>query len=97
MEIKDILVINPGSTTTKIAVYTNQNKDVLFEETIVHDENKILSFPNVASQREYRRDMILQMLQEDGYDLSNLSAVVGRGGMVYDLAGGGYKVNKKTL
>ena len=95
MEVNDILVINPGSTTTKIAVYTNQNKDVLFEETIVHDENKILSFPNVASQREYRRDMILQMLQEDGYDLSNLSAVVGRGGMVYDLAGGGYKVNKK--
>ena len=41
--------------------------------------------------------MILQMLQEDGYDLSNLSAVVGRGGMVYDLAGGGYKVNKNSV
>lgn len=95
MEIKDILVINPGSTSTKIAVYTNRNEDVRFEENIVHDEEKILSFPNVASQRAYRKEMILNMLEEDGYDLANLSAVVGRGGMVYELEDGGYRVNEK--
>ncbi len=95
MKIRDILVINPGSTSTKIAIYANQNEDVLFEENIIHDEEIILSFPNVASQREYRREMILQMLEEDGYDLTNLSAVVGRGGMVYELAGGGYRVNER--
>lgn len=95
MEINDILVINPGSTSTKIAVYTDQNRKVLFEQNVVHDEEKILSFPNVASQRNYRKEMILNMLKEDGYDLTNLSAVVGRGGMVYELEGGGYRVNKK--
>lgn len=95
MEIKDILVINPGSTSTKIAVYTQENKKILFEENVVHDEEKILSFPNVASQRNYRKEMVLSMLKEDGYDLANLSAVVGRGGMVYELEGGGYSVNQK--
>lgn len=95
MALKDILVINPGSTSTKIAVFTNQNQNVLFEENIVHDEEIILSFPNVASQREYRKEMIMSMLETEGYDLANLSAVVGRGGMVYELAGGGYRINEK--
>lgn len=95
MALKDILVINPGSTSTKIAVFTNQNQNVLFEENIVHDEEIILSFPNVASQREYRKEMIMSMLETEGYDLANLFAVVGRGGMVYELAGGGYRINEK--
>lgn len=95
MALKDILVINPGSTSTKIAVFTNQNQNLLFEENIVHDEEIILSFSNVASQREYRKEMIMSMLETEGYDLANLSAVVGRGGMVYELAGGGYRINDK--
>ncbi|MGN0658227.1 MAG: butyrate kinase [Emergencia sp.] len=94
MEVKDILVINPGSTSTKIAVFAG-GKEVRFETNIVHDEEKINEFPNVASQRNYRKEMILDYLRQNSYDLSELSAVVGRGGMVYELSGGGYRVNEK--
>lgn len=97
MEIKDILVINPGSTSTKIAIYTNENKEKLFEADVVHDDEKINSFPNVASQKNYRKEMILEMLKEEKYDLKNLSAVVGRGGMLFGLEGGGYKINQKMF
>lgn len=94
-EIKDILVINPGSTSTKIAVYTKEAGEVLFETNIVHDEKKILSFPDVASQRDYRKETVLDYLRGQAYDLSNLSAAVGRGGMIIGLKGGGYIVNEK--
>ncbi len=94
-EIKDILVVNPGSTSTKIAVFGEEGRTLCFETNIVHDEDKILEFPSVASQRGYRKEMILDYLAEQGYDLARLSAVVGRGGMVYELSGGGYQVNEK--
>lgn len=93
--VKDILVVNPGSTSTKIAVFAGDGKTLQFETNIVHDEAKILEFPNVASQRNYRKEMILDYLAGEGYDLFNLSAVVGRGGMVYELSGGGYRVSDK--
>ncbi len=95
MEIQDILVINPGSTSTKIAVYRGKEQHRLMENNIVHDDEAINAFPNVAAQKDYRKEMILDFLQEEGYDLKNLSAVVGRGGMVYELSGGGYQVNEK--
>ena len=94
-DIKDILVVNPGSTSTKITIFTNDNKDIAFEETVVHDEQKILEFPTVASQKNYRKGMILDLLKKDNYNLDNLTAVVGRGGMLFGLQGGGYKINAK--
>lgn len=94
-EVKDILVINPGSTSTKVAIYTKQNTEVLYEEDIIHDEEKILEFPTVASQKNYRKEMVMDDLTRIGYDLGNLTAVVGRGGMLYGLKGGGYRINEK--
>lgn len=94
-EIRDILVINPGSTTTKVAVFTDGCQKVLFEENVIHDEEKILRFADVAAQKDYRKDMILEILKSHNYDLDDLSAVVGRGGMLIGLNGGGYKVNEK--
>ena len=94
-DIKDILVVNPGSTSTKITIYTDQCTKIAFEENIVHDEKKILEFPNVASQKNYRKGIILGELDIAGYDTDNLTAVVGRGGMLFGLQGGGYKINKK--
>lgn len=95
MVVKDILVINPGSTSTKIAIFSEDNKEIIFEENIVHDDTKINEFPNIASQRTYRKETVLGVLRKNLYDLNNLSAVVARGGMVYELEGGGYKVNQK--
>lgn len=97
MDIKDILVLNPGSTSTKIAVYTDQNRSVRFRTNIVHDEERILAFGTVASQQDYRRDMILDWLRSRDYDTGLLSAVVGRGGMATELEIGGYRVNEKLV
>lgn len=94
MKIKDILVINPGSTSTKLAIFTEGNSKTVFEENLVHNEAEILVFPNVASQSEYRKEKIMDELEAINYDLKNLSAIVGRGGMAYGLKGGGYKVDK---
>ena len=99
MEVNDILVINPGSTSTKIAVYglssDGGEQTALLEENIVHDDEIINGFPNVAAQKNYRKDMILEFLRRSFYDQKHMSAVVGRGGMVYELSGGGYLVNEK--
>ena len=47
-DIKDILVVNPGSTSTKITIFTNDNKDIAYEENVIHDEQKILEFLSVV-------------------------------------------------
>ena len=86
MEVKDILVINPGSTSTKIAVYRGEGQQRLLEKNIVHDDEAINAFSCVAAQKDYRKNMILEFLQGEGYDLKNLSAVVGRGGMSFQAA-----------
>ena len=95
MEIKDVLVINPGSTSTKIAIFTEGGSKLLFETNIVHDEGKVLSFPDVASQKDYRKETVLEYLRKQDYDLSRLSAVVGRGGMIIGLKSGGYAINER--
>lgn len=92
-EIKDILVINPGSTSTKIAVF--RDKKALFKENVFHDVIKINSFPEIGDQKDYRREYILNQLKDKDYSLDNLSCVVGRGGMLIDLEDGGYRVNEK--
>lgn len=95
MEIKDVLVFNPGSTSTKIAIFTEGGSKLLFETNIVHDEGKVLSFPDVASQKDYRKETVLEYLRKQDYDLSRLSAVVGRGGMIIGLKSGGYAINER--
>lgn len=96
-EIKDVLVINPGSTSTKIGVFSVNEETakpvVRFEENIVHDEERILGFDSVADQREYRERTVLDWLAERRYEMSDLSAIVGRGGMLQELKGGGYRIN----
>lgn len=95
MDVKDILVINPGSTSTKIAIYSGESGEFVFEDNLVHSDEEIEEFPTIPSQKTYRKNKVLELLRKNYYDLKNLSAVVGRGGMVYELDGGGYKVNHK--
>ena len=91
MKKTDILVINPGSTTTKIGVF--RNLELLFEETITHDPDKLLGYGSIGAQLPYRAQLLREFLEERNYDLGLLKAAVGRGGMVIGLKGGGYKVN----
>ena len=89
----DILAINPGSTTTKIAVFHNMEE--LFSETITHDPTELKEMGGIFGQMPFRENLIREVLSQRNYDVKNLSAVVGRGGMIVGLHGGGYKVTPK--
>ncbi|MDD4213087.1 MAG: butyrate kinase, partial [Bacilli bacterium] len=88
---KHVLVINPGSTSTKIAVY--RDEEPILEKTITHPTAEIQSFKTVASQFEFRKQMILDFLNENKFDMKTLDAICGRGGINRPLASGTYLVN----
>lgn len=96
MAIKErILAINPGSTSTKIALY--QGKEPLFEETLRHPQRELDRFESIAAQQPYRRSAILDALRENGVSLDAVDAVVGRGGVTHPVEGGTYTVEAKLL
>jgi butyrate kinase len=88
---KQILVINPGSTSTKIGVFENLKE--LFTEGICHSSEELAVYPTIASQYEFRRKRILEILDSRGFDRSRLAAIVGRGGLLRPIPGGVYAVN----
>lgn len=86
-----LLVINPGSTSTKIAVY--EDKKEIFEETLRHQTEEIQKYPTIADQLDFRKELILEILAKNNFDIKQLNAVVGRGGMLKPIEGGTYEVN----
>ena len=91
MEEFKVLAINPGSTSTKIAVYRN-NKSV-FLKNIKHTAEEIGQFRTITDQFSFRKDIILKELKEAGIDVTKISAIVGRGGLVKPIESGVYEVN----
>jgi butyrate kinase len=75
-----ILVINPGSTSTKVTLFSN--KQLLFEKKIEHSSKELANFNKIIDQYHFRQDIILNFLKEKGINLSTLNAVVGRGGLL---------------
>lgn len=91
-----VLTINPGSTSTKVAIYEDEHR--FFVETIHHSAEEIAAFPHIADQYAFRRDAIVALLKEKGIELDSLDAVVGRGGVsLKSIPSGTYWVNKKML
>lgn len=90
-----ILVINPGSTSTKIGVFDNDLS--ILEKTIRHESDQINSFDNIIDQYEFRKQTILETLDIEGINISKLSAVCGRGGLLRPIEGGTYEVNDLML
>ncbi len=90
-----ILTINPGSTSTKVALYEDEHP--LFVETIHHSAEEIAAFPRIADQYAFRRDAVLSLLDEHGIRLNSLNAVVGRGGLLRPIPSGTYLINEKML
>ena len=90
-----ILAINPGSTSTKIALY--QGSDELFEKTLRHPAEELEVFGSIAEQLSFRRQVILDALAESGTSLKAIDAVVGRGGLTHPMEGGTYAVNQRLL
>ncbi len=90
-----ILAVNPGSTSTKIAVFEDERE--IFRKTIRHSEDELRGFERIADQRGFRTSLVKQILREENFPLSSLSAVVGRGGLLKPLKSGTYMVNEKML
>ena len=90
-----ILTVNPGSTSTKIALFDGEEK--LFSVNVSHDAAMLSQFPDQESQLPYRMETIRKALSENNADLTGLSACVGRGGGLLAMEGGVYEVTELVL
>ena len=88
-----ILVINPGSTSTKVSLFENEKPR--FEKSLFHDAPILLQFPHVNDQIPFRYQVILDMLKEEGIDPASIDAFVGRGGSAQTQPGGITVVDQK--
>lgn len=89
------LIINPGSTSTKIGVF--EDETLLFEETLRHSTEEIAQYASIIDQKDFRKDIILNLLKSKDFDMKSLSMVVGRGGMLKPIPGGTYAVTDDLL
>lgn len=90
-----ILVINPGSTSTKVALYNNET--LLKEKTLRHDVNELKHFQTIIDQIDFRKNMILNLINSSGYELKDIDVFVGRGGMTRPLSGGTYLISQSMV
>jgi len=93
---KNILIINPGSTSTKIAVFNQQGEEI-FRENISHSPEELAQYKTLLQQVPARKNIILNTLENKGIKLSSIKAVVGRGGILKPLVAGTYEVNDKLI
>lgn len=90
-----IFAINPGSTSTKIALFDGDTK--LFSKNVSHDAAELAAFPEISDQLACRRDTILGELGDAGISLAEVDAYVGRGGGLLPMEGGVYPINDVLL
>jgi butyrate kinase len=90
-----VLVINPGSTSTKVAVY--EDEQPLFVETLRHSSEELARFPHVLDQFDFRLSGVLDGVKAETIPLSSLSAIVGRGGLLKPIPSGTYAVNTRMV
>ncbi len=88
-----ILAINPGSTTTKIAVYHNTKP--IFLKNIHHQTDDLKKFNRISDQFRFRKEIILKELKDSHIDINVIEAVVGRGGLLQPIESGVYKINER--
>ena len=90
-----ILVINPGSTSTKVSLFEDEKS--VFEHSLFHDAPELLKFPHVNDQLDFRRGVILDMLRDEGVDPASIDAFVGRGGSAHTQPGGLTAVDRRLF
>ena len=90
-----ILVINPGSTSTKIAIFEDTKE--LMTKNIKHSVEDLAGFNRIFEQYDLREKVILNEIKNAGYDIKDFGAIVGRGGLLKPIRGGVYKVNQKMI
>lgn len=93
MEQRLILAINPGSTSTKFALF--EEDKLIFEKTLRHSSAELGSFKRITDQFNFRKNLIIQELIDRQIDFSKIAAVVGRGGLVKPIESGIYEINEE--
>ena len=93
--MKKILVINPGGSSTKLAVF--EDKKEVYKETINHSGEELKKYDDVMGQLEFRKGLILEKLESNGHPLKSFDAAVGRGGLMRPIPGGTYSVNDQMV
>ncbi|WP_342758693.1 butyrate kinase [Kineothrix sedimenti] len=94
MSIKS-LIINPGSTSTKIGVF--EDETLLFEETLRHTTEEIAQYSSIVDQKDFRKKIILDLMEKKNFDMKSLKVIVGRGGMLKPIPSGTYAVTEELL
>lgn len=89
------LIINPGSTSTKIAVYNDEN--IILENVLRHSSEELSIYKRITDQFEFRKKLIIDILISNNIDLKSLNSVVGRGGLLNPILGGTYLINEKMI
>jgi len=89
------LIINPGSTSTKIGVF--EDETLIFDETLRHSTEEIAQYEAIVDQKDFRKDIIVNFLKDKGIELNSFNVVVGRGGMLKPIPGGTYPVTDELL
>lgn len=95
MAVSEIFVINPGSTSTKIALF--EGEKMIFSKNVEHSAEELMAFKEIVDQLEYREAIILEEVKKAGYTLEGCDAFVGRGGSTRTLTGGTYEANDILL
>ena len=90
-----ILAINPGSTSTKFALF--EEDKLIFEKTLRHTSEELSGFRKITDQFHFRKNLIMKELSGQKIDLSGLAAIVGRGGLIKPIESGIYEVNEKMI
>lgn len=89
------LIINPGSTSTKVAIFKGEENVLQFN--LSHSTEELDKFDKITDQYDYRKDMIVEWMASEGYHLDQLAAVVGRGGLLKPMPSGTYKVTEALM
>ncbi|BAL80336.1 butyrate kinase [Caldisericum exile] len=90
-----VLVINPGSTSTKVAVFEDESS--LLEKTIRHSSDELKDFKSIIEQYDFRVNVVEKELNASGFNLKDFDAFVGRGGLLHPIESGTYRVNEDML
>lgn len=89
------LIINPGSTSTKLGIFEDEN--LISEETLRHTTEEIAQFDKIVDQIDFRKGMILEFLKNNGVDVNSFDVIVGRGGLLKPIPSGTYATTDKLI
>ena len=92
---KTILIINPGSTSTKIGIFSNG--EMRINESVRHDDAELRKFPTIWDQYDYRKDALLEFLKRHDLAMEDIDAIACRGGNVKPLPGGIYRICDRMI